>query len=140
MRKAALMSMTALLMLGAACGKDEAVGPPTEASIVGVYNLTIVNGGPLPFPIAGNETSILELIAGKLTLKSDHTFIDEITTRQTYASGTPTPIELVDTRTGTFALTGTTVLLSYPEGVSSVAATGNLLHANNGGLLLTYTK
>ena len=130
------------LVVASACSPSDAPAAlPTEASVVGHYGLTLVNGGNLPFPIAGDTTRVLAIIDGQLLINSDHTFLDILSTRLTYFSGTPVPSTHADTATGTFVLVGSLIVRTHPGvGIDTVAVTGNLLHANNGGLLLTYAK
>ena len=134
------------LLAASACSPSDAPAPlPTEESIVGQYQLNLVNGGHLPFPVAGDTARILAIIDGKLVINSDHTFLDVLSQRLTYFSGTPVPSTYADTTSGTFVLVGSLIVRSRPIGVDSVgvdtvAVTGNLMHANNGGLLMTYQK
>ena len=125
-----------------ACSPSDAPAPlPTESSIVGHYDLTLVNGGHLPFPIAGDTTRLLAIVGGGIHINADHTFLDILTTRLTYFSGTPVPSTRSDTTTGTFVLAGSLIVRTHPGiGIDTVAVTGNLLHANNGGLLMSYAK
>lgn len=140
-RAVQLIAAASLLALGACGPTDEPAALPTEASVVGQYRLTLVNGGNLPFPAAGDAERILEIIDGRMIINADHTFADILTTRLTYFDGTPAPSSGADTTTGTFALTGSILVRTHPgAGVDTVAVTGNLLHANNAGLLMTYTK
>jgi hypothetical protein len=130
------------LLAASACNPSEAPAPlPTEESIVGQYQLTLVNGGHLPFPEAGDTTRILAITEGQLVINADHTFLDILSHRLTYFSGTPVPETFTDTATGTFALVGSVIVRNFPGiGVDTVAVTGNLMHANNGGLAMTYQK
>lgn len=137
----AAVAAVALVVASACSPSDAPAALPTEASVVGHYGLTLVNGGNLPFPIAGDTTRVLAIIDGQLLINSDHTFLDILSTRLTYASGTPVPSTRSDTTTGTFVLMGSLLVRTHSGvGTDTVAVTGNLLHANNGGLLLTYAK
>jgi hypothetical protein len=130
------------LLAAGACNPSDAPAPlPTEESIVGHYQLTLVNGGHLPFPIAGDTTRLLAITDGQLLINADHTFLDILSTRLTYFSGTPVPSTHADTARGTFVLVGSLIIRTHPAaGLDTVAMTGNLAHANNGGLLMTYEK
>jgi len=135
-----LVAMT--LLAASACSPSDAPAPlPTEESIVGHYQLTLVNGGHLPFPVAGDTTRILAITDGQLVINADHTFLDVLSTRLTYFSGTPVPSTHSDTAIGTLVLVGSLIIRTHPGiGIDTVAVTGNLMHANNGGLLMTYEK
>ena len=129
------------LLAASACSPSDAPAPlPTEESIVGQYQLTLVNGGHLPFPVAGDTTRILAITDGQLLINADHTFLDILSQRLTYFSGTPVPSTHTDTVTGTFVLVGSLIIRTQTAGIDTVAVTGNLMHANNGGLLMTYQK
>jgi hypothetical protein len=134
------------LLAASACNPSDAPAPlPTEESILGQYQLNLVNGGHLPFPVAGDTTRILAITDGELLINDDHTFLDILATRLTYFSGTPVPSTHSDTVAGTFVLVGSLIIRTRPisadsVGIDTVAVTGNLMHANNGGLLMTYQK
>lgn len=140
MRGVQIVAAVTLLAVGA-CSPSDAPAPlPTEESIVGDYQLTLVNGGHLPFPVAGDTAKILSITDGKLVINNDHTFLDILSTRLTYFSGTPLPSTHSDTASGTFVLVGSLIIRTQTAGIDTVAVTGNLMHANNGGLLMTYQK
>jgi redox-sensitive bicupin YhaK (pirin superfamily) len=141
MGRVQFIAAVTLFAVGACSPSDASAPLPTEESVVGHYQLTLVNGGHLPFPIAGDTSRILAIIDGQMLINSDHTFDDILTTRLTYFSGTPIPSTRADTTSGTFVLVGSVIVRTHPGvGIDTVAVTGNLLHANNGGLLMTYGK
>jgi hypothetical protein len=142
MRRTFLTAMASALILATACGADEdPVPPPTEASVIGLYNLTIVNGGPLPFPYAANSTTRFDIIGGSLNLRADHTFTDLLTTRQVSLPGETTTQEETDELTGTWSLTETLLTLTYTGfGVQTAVVTGRLVTRSDQGFLMTYSK
>lgn len=146
MRAATRLAWPWLLVAGvvvaeACSSKADAIAAPTDASIVGVYALTLVNGGALPFPLAGNDTARLDITGGTITLMADHTFTDVLVTRLVYTSGVPAPVDRSDTLTWTYTLFSRYVALAYPgRGTDTLAVTGDLLQKNEGGLLMAYKK
>jgi hypothetical protein len=135
------MMFAAMLMCVAGCKADESPIPlPTEATVVGTYNLKIVNGGQLPFPFSATAASRVDLIAGQIVVNADHTFSDQLTFRRTYFAGGTDP-DQVSTLTGTWGLEESTLMLTY-SGHPPVPAviTEKLLNRNDQGLALTYSK
>jgi hypothetical protein len=143
MRRAARILFIASALLAGACSPDSsAVAPPTEANVVGSYNLSIINGGSLPFPYSANTTSRFDIVGGRITLTADHAFTDVLTTRETILEGNVARDAQTDTQTGTWSLDGSNLTMVYtghPVGQVAVV-TGTLLTRVDLGLSLTYSK
>ena len=142
--RASVRAVVAAALLGtAACRVEDApVAPlPTEATVVGVYNLSTANGGPLPFPLDVNDTTKFEVVSGRVTVNADHTFADMLTTRLTYTSGSQAPIEHSNTQPGTWTLAGNILTLTYGVDASVTAIViGKQLTKSALGVPMGYTK
>ena len=82
-----LFAVLALVTL-AACGSDTSTNPNNE-SVEGTYSLYTVNGQPLPYTVQGNGVTIV-LTSDVLTVKSDGSWNETITYRQTVSGGATT--------------------------------------------------
>ena len=141
MRLVAQAILVATLAFTEACGAGNATGVlPTDANVVGVYNLTLVNGGPLPFPYSATAVSRIDIVGGAITLTASHMFTDALARREmVFASGSQR--NLADTLQGTWSLESHNLTLTYSGlGVQAANVTGNLLTINAQGLMLRYDK
>lgn len=101
-----LPRLLSLLLLASACSD---VSAPVFPVVAGDYRLEQVNGHPLPFLFPG---STLQIYAGRLTLKADHSF----TWSLCYAAQqSPCAVEEVDQ--GGWTATTNTAILS-PSGTN----------------------
>ncbi len=141
MRSVVLSAWMAVLAVTTACKASDATATqPTDANVVGVYNLALVNGGALPFPYSGTATYRIDIVSGSLTLTSDHAFTDLLTTRQTLFAGGSGP-DKTDTLQGTWSLQGTNLTLAYPGPAAQLAiVTANQISINSQGLALRYDR
>ena len=141
MRLVVLSAWMAVLAVTTACkASDATVVQPTDASVVGFYNLALVNGGPLPFPYSASATYRIDIVSGSLTLTSDHAFADLLTTRQTFFAGGSGP-DRTETLQGSWSLQGTNLTLTYPGIAAQLAiVTANQISINSQGLALRYDK
>jgi hypothetical protein len=135
----------AIVALGAtvACGKDGGpLPPPTEESVVGMYDLKNVNGS-LPYLLGGDETQAVFIVSGSFDLRADKSFTDILTTRINYASGAPSNF-LTDSRSGTYVFFDRNLELKYvlPDTTvyDTVAVTWNAIHVSSTELAKTYRK
>lgn len=140
MSKAVRGAVVCLLVLAGACADEDPIAPVTETSVVGTYSLSVVNGGSLPFPLGANATTRIDIVSGSLRLTADKNFVDVLTTHEVALPEGVTRQEKVDTLRGTWALTGTSLQLSYPQGVQTAIVTGNQITQDFGGLLMTYRR
>lgn len=134
--------VTLALLAGWGCGGGDTTQLPTEATVPGVYSLTIVNGLHLPFPYGFDTTGTraIEISGGSITLGADHSFKDVLVTKTFSQIGVDT-VANTYTQTGTYVLNGSIVQVTYPGlGVEAIAVTGNQLNRTNGGLVMTYQK
>ena len=141
MRLVAKAVLLGALVVAGACHAGEApTAPPTDANVVGRYNLTLVNGGPLPFPYFATATTRIDIIGGSLTLTPDHQFTDLLTRRETLLAG-GSGSDQTDTLSGSWQLDSHNLTLTYTGlGVQAAIVTGNLISINAQGLSLAYNK
>jgi hypothetical protein len=141
MRLVAQVVLSTTLAFVGACGASDApITPPTEASVIGVYNMTIVNGGSLPFPFSYTDSSRTYIVGGRITLTADHKFTDTYTWRVVLLAG-GSPPDQSDTLDGTWSLASNSLTLNYYVGhVRLAIVRGNLITVNDQGLFLTYSK
>lgn len=143
MRLVAQVVLLATLVSIGACGaSDTPMAPPTDSNVVGTYNLTGVNGGPLPFPYSANSSSRTDIVGGRITLTADHTFTDALTKRVVLLAGNSGPDQIfTNTFDGTWVLTSFNLELTYTGGgVLAAVVGGGLIFINDQGLSLKYSK
>jgi hypothetical protein len=140
MSKTVLAAVVCALTLCGACSDDDPISVPTETTVVGTYSLSVVNGGSLPFPLGANATTRIDIVAGFLRLTADKNFLDVLTTHEVALPEGVTRQEKVDTLRGTWSLQGSTLQMSYPQGVQSAVVTGDLITQDFGGLLMSYRR
>ncbi|HYV98791.1 MAG TPA: hypothetical protein VE967_15150 [Gemmatimonadaceae bacterium] len=135
------IAVMATVVLGACNADESTVPPPTEASVVGTYALRIVNGGNLPFPYSATSSTRLDIIGGSLTVTADHTFSDALVFRTTDLTTNTAADPETQTLTGTWALSGSSLELTYAGPHTLVAVvTGKEITRVDQGLSLTYRK
>ena len=142
-RRLALLALGALTMFGTtACGDDEPSGP--GASVAGTYNLSTVNGDPIPSTVyEGSDLGFyykVEVVSGVLTLRANGTFDDVTTIRET--EGTSAPESSVVQASGTFVRAGNTLTLTEQESgepyTLTVQGDGSLVQSDDfGGFPIT---
>jgi hypothetical protein len=111
------------LVLLAACSGDSSTNP--APSLVGTYNLSTVNGSPLPFvlpplPYARQELEKIELLGEQFVVDSGNTFTEVANYRATRGNA-------VDTTTfsdaGTYSVSGTAATFHFNSGASTGTGT-----------------
>ena len=112
-----------------ACGSDRATSP-TVVSVAGTWNLTSVNGKPLPFIFQAADPK-LELLAKQFVISDAGTFTYSFSVKATDDDGTVTTTRRSDTGTNTladnvvtfrYASDGTTVTASVTGGTMTILA------------------
>lgn len=106
-----IKKLVTFLILFSILGCDsDATGVGSE--VVGIYQLTAVNGEPLPqaaFPF------LSDVVRGSLTLQEDGTFIRRtVEEYENWQTGEIT--EEVETETGTYSRSGKRMTFTVPEG------------------------
>jgi hypothetical protein len=134
---AALFTASAL---PAACGADTPAGPADPST---VYELTAINGHPLPAVLGENPTGKAEVLAESYTLEPDGSYRRVQTYRNTDADGVKTGTL---TQSGTYVTTTDVILFTLVTDQGTFVTPGSL----SGGLLtvrfaaqgitLVYTK
>lgn len=105
---------------GLACGSDAPTGPVLVTSVVGTWKLTAVNSLPLPFIVSASDPK-LEVIDKQYLITAAGTFTASFTLRATELDGTVSTNTRVDS--GTMTLADNTVIFTYDNDGSTVAAT-----------------
>ena len=136
MRRIFAVVCTAAMALVAGCGSD---GPtlPTQASVAGTWNLTTVNGAPLPFILqAANPKT--EVLSDQLVVAANGTFTES--TQLRYTSGTAVTTETLPDG-GTYTLSGSAATLNFNDGTSTAGiVSGNTFTVATSGISLVWTK
>ena len=124
---------TALL---AGCGSDTATAP-TQASVAGTWNLSTVNGSPLPFVLQAANPK-LELVSDQFVVSANGTFTESTVARVT-DGGTVSTTTIPDA--GTYTLNGTAATFTFSDGSSGTATvSGNTFTVASGGYSQVYKK
>jgi hypothetical protein len=124
----------AALVLAVAC--DSSTSP--EATIVGTWNLSTMNGSPLPFTVFGSGANKVEITAGVITFAQGGTYSSTMTTRSTM-NGVAT--NSTDSETGNYTITGATVSITDPgEPTQTATMSGNTLTTTVEGFTFVFIK
>jgi hypothetical protein len=132
-RRAALgAALTALT----ACGGDAGTG--NRASVTGTYQLSTVNGQPLPYT-EQSSGAVVKLTAGLLVATSDGGFTETLTRSTTSSSGTSTASTVLN---GTYSVGNQVIVFTYSGTGTSVlgSLTNNGLSIQNGLVTYDYKK
>ena len=135
-----LAATFALVLAG--CG-DSSTGPRTDH--LGVYDLTSVDGQPLPAVILDDGTNYVAVSAGDMTLGPSNRAIATLTLD--IGTGTRPPMSEGFVCMGTHSRSGNTVTITLPESSSCAASTltatldgRTLTVSDESGETLVYTK
>jgi hypothetical protein len=136
MRRRNAISALMLTLTLLACGSDDGVGP--DDAIIGVYDLEMVNGWPLPYLAVQVEADKVEVVGGAITLNGDGTFTDVMTFQITEGGAVRTEDDMYQ---GTFLKDGSGATLT-PAGYMpyTVSITGSTLTLMIGEIPLTYKR
>ncbi len=134
-----LLVCAALALSASAC-LDSTVPKltPAPTDIVGVWTLTTVNGGGLPYTLATGTTA--EIWENEvLTLNADGSMLQQGTLNY-ITSGVTTVDNYLSA--GTFTVTGSNIAFSFGGGASSGTGSysGDTLHMAAQGLALIYVR
>jgi len=119
---AASVIVSATILSG--CGGDDLAGPGNGGGapdVVGSYDLQSVNGDNLPATILQTPDGIVELISSNLLIRSDGNFVLDAAARATLTDGTSETVS--DVTTGTWVLSGSTIVLVFDTGGCSESGT-----------------
>ena len=132
----ATVSAGALAVLSA-CGGDGGTG--VRASVTGSYQLSTVNGQPLPFT-ESSTGAVVKITAGQLVAQSSGAFTETLTRATTPPGGTTTT--QATTTTGTYTVGNQVIVFTY--GGSAGTALGSLtsggVSIQNGANSFEYSK
>jgi hypothetical protein len=122
---------------GIACGGDSGTNP-TQASLAGTWNLSTINGSPLPFTVQAASPKI-EVLNDQIIAAAGGTFTETGNYRFTNAGVVSTqPF----TDAGTWTLNGTAVSFHFNSDGSTGTGTvsGNTFTVAQSGFSSVYTK
>jgi hypothetical protein len=119
-----------------ACGSDGSTAP-TPASVAGTWNLTTINGSPLPFVLQALDPKV-EILSDQITASSNGTFSDTYQFR--FTQGTTVTTQTA-TDVGTYTLNGTAVSFIFSDGSSATGTiSGNTITVAESGFSSVYKK
>ena len=123
-----------------ACGGDSSTGPN---SIVGTFNLSTVNGKPLPVTLVDsiNGQPIFTVVIkspSSLTINSGGTFAFTLTATATEPG--MAPMTATQTVNGTYTLTGSTVVLTANGETITGSWSGDTITLNDTGDILVFRR
>ena len=121
--------VAALLLVGAACGRDTATGP--DEDIAGSYTLRTINGQNLPYTTSSVGVNRAEVLSSSLSLNADGTFGEERSVRRTHSGVSITEAEM---KFGTYTSTSSGVTFRATTGaqVSGTTANGSITFIEEG--------
>ena len=124
--------------LVAGCGDDSSTGLTGNASFAGTYNLSTINGSPLPFVIQATGPK-LEVISDQIVVNAGGTFTETTSVRITNGTAVTTS---TDSDGGTYTLNGTAVTFRFNSNGSTGTGTvaGNTLVVAESGFSQVYLK
>lgn len=124
------------LVLSAACARD-ATGPG-DVAVPGIYHLVSVNGRVLPYRVAEDSTSRMDVTESVLTMNADHTWSEVTAFRLSSAASTDTASQM---NMGTWSAVHGAVALTAADGsTSSGGVSGNYLTLIGFGFNLVYRR
>jgi hypothetical protein len=135
MRRMLAIVCTAATVLLAGCDSGDTT-VPTQNAVSGTWNLTTVNGSPLPFTI--QSTPKIEVVSDQLVVSANGTFTESTQTRTT--NGTTITTQTIPDA-GTYSLNGTAATFIFNDGTTGAGTvSGNTLTVAMTGVSLVYQK
>ena len=130
------VSAGALAVLSA-CGGDGGTG--VRASVTVTYQLSTVNGQPLPFT-ENSSGAVVKITAGTLVAQSDGSFSETLTRSTTPPGGTTTTAPT--TSTGTYSVGNQVIVFTYSNGAGTALGSliSNGVSIQNGANSFEYKK
>jgi hypothetical protein len=128
----------ALVSLSLGCS-SYTLTTPTEDSLAGKWNLTAVDGTPLPYAVPLGGANKQEVTGDVLTIAAPNTFTEVTTVRKTQ-NGQVTTATVTDA--GTYEFNSYAVTFHFQGGSSTGAGTltGKTMKIITGGVSFTYKK
>ena len=135
MRRMLAIACTVATVLLAGCDSNETTAP-TENSVAGTWNLTTVNGAPLPYTV--QSTPKIEVLGDQLVVSENGTFTSS--TQLRFTNGTTITTQ-TGTDGGTYTLNGTAATFIFNSGTTGTGTvSGNTLTVAEAGVSLVYQK
>lgn len=129
-----LVTIGALSLLG--CGGDSS--GPGVASAVGTWNLQTVNGQGMPYTVFSAPGYRLELVSDVYVIRSNGTFTETVTARETDGASVTTASESYN---GTWAQDNAAITVTYSDGsVDTGAISGDVITSNVDGDVYIYRR
>lgn len=126
--------MAVAMVVVAGCGGDS-TGPTGPQ---GTYRLERVNGGSLPFLAEQFGDFRIDILAGSLTVRADHSFSAEITSQQTDGSASQT---IAEQTAGTWTSSGSSITFAETGSAAySGQLSGGRLTAQRAGVTFEFVK
>ena len=136
MRRFLVMTFVLATTVLAGCGSDGSTAP-TQASMAGVWNLSTINGSPLPFVLQASAPKI-EILSDQLVVTASGTFTESTVARFT-DGGTVSTTTIPDA--GTYTINGTAAVFTFSDGSSGTGTiSGNTFTVGSAGFSQVYTK
>lgn len=111
---------------------------PSVASVVGTWNLETINGQGMPFTVAQFPGYHLEILDDVFVVRSNGTFTETLTIRETEGSTVTTSSESAD---GDWDQDNAAITLNYDDGsVATAAISGDVVTANIDGDVFVYRR
>lgn len=136
MRRMLVTICTLAIAALSGCGSDSATAP-TTVSAIGTWNLTTINGAPLPFTFQAANPK-LEILSDQYILAADGTFTESFQLRATDGTGIST--QAFSDR-GTYSVNGTALVVVYTDGSRLTASlSANAVTIAQQGAALVYSR
>lgn len=135
MRRMLAIACAVATVLLAGCDSTETTAP-TDNAVAGTWNLTTVNGSPLPYTV--QSTPKIEVVGDQLVVSADGTFT--VSTQLRITNGTTVTTQ-TETDGGTYSLNGTAATFIFNGGTTGTGTvSGNTLTVAEAGVSLVYQK
>lgn len=137
MRRLLSLTLTLAAVLLVGCGSDGGPTAPTTSSIAGTWNLTTINGSPLPFAMQASNPKV-EVLSDQLVVNANGTFTETGQLRLTQGG---TVVTQAVVGAGTYTLDGTAASFRWSDGSTGTATvSGKTATVAEGGYSYVYRQ
>lgn len=137
MRRLLSLTFTLAAVFLASCGSDGGTTAPTSSSIAGTWNLTTINGSPLPFVVQATNPKV-EVLSDQLVVNANGTFTETGQLRLTQGG---TVVNQAVVGAGTYTLDGTAASFRWSDGSTGTATvSGRTATVAEAGYSYVYTQ
>lgn len=137
MRRLLSLTLTLAAVLLVGCGSDGGPTAPTTSSIAGTWNLTTINGSPLPFVMQASNPKV-EVLSDQLVVNANGTFTETGQLRLTQGG---TVVTQAVVGAGTYTLDGTAASFRWSDGSTGTATvSGKTATVAEGGYSYVYRQ